>query len=151
MTIEMNMKKYYYTIGEVSQLLAIKQHVIRYWETEFPQLNPRKEHGRNRRYSLENVETLKKIKDMLYEQRYTIEGARQRLAQQNKSKHDQLEFDFQEPTGTPKNQLLITMQELRRYTLKIQSEFNDLWESLRPTSAADSIPDSDNEPVVEKE
>jgi DNA-binding transcriptional MerR regulator len=72
------MTKYYYTIGEVSNLLDVKAHVLRYWESEIPAIRPKKS-GHQRRYSLQQIETLKKIKDMLYNQRYTIEGARQKL------------------------------------------------------------------------
>ncbi|MEF3694428.1 MAG: MerR family transcriptional regulator [Candidatus Cloacimonadota bacterium] len=73
------MKKHYYTIGEVGNLLDLKPYVIRYWETEFHQLRPRKDEGRIRKYSEENILLLKKIKAMLYDQKFTIEGARQKL------------------------------------------------------------------------
>lgn len=71
--------KHFYTIGEVSELLGVKPHVIRYWESEFSMLRPRRDGGRNRRYTQENILLLKKIQDMLYNQRYTIEGARAKL------------------------------------------------------------------------
>lgn len=74
------MTKYYYSIGEVSNLLDVKPHVLRYWESEIPAIRPKKS-GHQRRYTLEQIETLKKIKDMLYHERYTIEGARQKLKQ----------------------------------------------------------------------
>ncbi len=73
------MKKYFYTIGEVSNLLGEKPYVIRYWESEFSFLKPRKDEGRIRKYSEENIQLLKKIQDMLHNQRFTIEGARQKL------------------------------------------------------------------------
>jgi DNA-binding transcriptional MerR regulator len=73
------MAKYYYTIGEVSNLLGVKPYVVRYWESEFSFLKPRKGDGRIRKYSSENIELLKRIKDMLYNQRFTIEGARQKI------------------------------------------------------------------------
>jgi DNA-binding transcriptional MerR regulator len=123
------MKKYYYTIGEVSRLLDLKQHVIRYWETEFPQLHPRKEKGRNRRYSEENIEILRKIKDMLYEQRYTIDGARLKLNQQQQNKKVEqleLEFDFQIPEpvtiqpNTPAAETLL--RDLQTRLLSLQQE-----------------------------
>lgn len=72
------MKKYYYTIGEVSNLLNVKPHVIRYWESEFPWIKPKKNSGRIRKYSEKQVLLLRKIYDLLYNQRYTIEGARQK-------------------------------------------------------------------------
>lgn len=71
--------KYFYTIGEVSNLLGVKPHVIRYWESEFSFLRPRKSDGRIRKYSEENVQLLRRIQDMLHNQRFTIEGARQKL------------------------------------------------------------------------
>jgi len=75
-------KKYYYTIGEVSNLIDVKPHVIRYWESEFSALRPKKSGGRIRKYSEDHILLLKKIKDMLYNQRFTIEGARQKLKQE---------------------------------------------------------------------
>jgi DNA-binding transcriptional MerR regulator len=86
------MKKFYYTIGEVSNLLELKPYVIRFWETEFHQLKPRKDRGRNRQFTEEHIELLKKIKDMLYTQKFTIDGARQKLKQEKK--HDQMEIDL---------------------------------------------------------
>jgi DNA-binding transcriptional MerR regulator len=87
------MKKFYYTIGEVSNFLELKPYVIRYWETEFPQLRPRKDHGRNRQFTEEHIELLKKIKDMLYTQKFTIDGARQQLKQGRKAP-EQMEIDL---------------------------------------------------------
>lgn len=94
------MKKFYYTIGEVSNLLDIKPYVIRYWETEFHQLKPRKENGRNRQFTEEHIELLKRIKDMLYNQKFTIDGARQKLKQVKKTQETvQMELDlFDNPT-----------------------------------------------------
>jgi DNA-binding transcriptional MerR regulator len=92
------MKKFYYTIGEVSNLLEIKPHVIRYWETEFAQLKPRKEHGRNRQFTEEHIDLLRRIKDMLYNQKFTIDGARQRLKQMKKNQ-EQIELDLFIPSA----------------------------------------------------
>lgn len=79
------MKKYFYTIGEVSNLLGEKPYVIRYWESEFSFLRPRREEGRIRKYSEDNIELLRKIQDMLHNQRYTIEGARQKLKEERRA------------------------------------------------------------------
>ena len=79
------MRKYFYTIGEVSNLLGEKPYVIRYWESEFSFLRPRREEGRIRKYSQENIELLRRIQDMLHNQRYTIEGARQKLKEERRS------------------------------------------------------------------
>ncbi len=79
------MKKYYYTIGEVSNLLGVKPYIIRYWETEFPGLNAIKSEGRIRKYNEQQVLLLRRIYDLLYNQRYTIEGAR-KIIKQEKTK-----------------------------------------------------------------
>ena len=71
--------KRYFTIGEVSELCAVKPHVLRYWEQEFPQLKPVKRRGNRRYYQREDVLTIRQIRSLLYEQGYTIGGARQRM------------------------------------------------------------------------
>ena len=73
------MKKAYYSIGEVSEILELKAYVIRYWETEFSQIKPKKVNGRTRKYTNEDIEVLKLIKHVLYDKRFTIDGARQYL------------------------------------------------------------------------
>ena len=69
----------YFTIGEVSDLCAVKPHVLRYWEQEFPQLNPVKRRGNRRYYQRQDVLMIRQIRALLYDQGFTIGGARQRL------------------------------------------------------------------------
>jgi DNA-binding transcriptional MerR regulator len=71
--------KRYFTIGEVSELCAVKPHVLRYWEQEFPQLKPVKRRGNRRYYQRHDVLIIRQIRGLLYEQGFTIGGARQRL------------------------------------------------------------------------
>ena len=71
--------KRYFAIGEVSRLCALKPHVLRYWEQEFPQLNPVKRRGNRRYYRQEDVLTIRQIRALLYDEGYTIDGARQRM------------------------------------------------------------------------
>src|SRR5229473_8333998 len=71
--------KRYFTIGEVSDLCAVKPHVLRYWEQEFTQLKPVKRRGNRRYYQHHEVLLIRRIRDLLYEQGFTINGARQRL------------------------------------------------------------------------
>ncbi len=71
--------KLYFKIGEVSELLGLEAYVLRYWETEFPQLAPKKSGTGHRLYRRKDVELLLRIKHLLYEKRFTIEGARQSL------------------------------------------------------------------------
>jgi len=74
-------EKLYFTIGEVAELCQLKQHVLRYWEQEFEQLNPAKRRGNRRYYLRFDVLLVRKIRELLYEQGYTIEGARHSLAE----------------------------------------------------------------------
>jgi DNA-binding transcriptional MerR regulator len=71
--------KRYFTIGEVSDLCAVKPHVLRYWEQEFPQLKPVKRRGNRRYYQRQDVLIIRQIRSLLYEEGFTIGGARQRL------------------------------------------------------------------------
>jgi DNA-binding transcriptional MerR regulator len=71
--------KRYFTIGEVSELCDVKPHVLRYWETEFPTLKPVKRRGNRRYYQRHDVLMIRQIRGLLYENGYTIGGARQRL------------------------------------------------------------------------
>jgi len=71
--------KRYFTIGEVSDLCAVKPHVLRYWEQEFPQLKPVKRRGNRRYYQRQDVLVIRQIRALLYDQGFTIGGARQRL------------------------------------------------------------------------
>ena len=72
-------KKLYYSIAEVSQITQLKQYVLRYWETEFQDLRPAKNRAGNRIYRKSDIMLLFMIKRLLYQDKYTIEGARQRL------------------------------------------------------------------------
>ncbi|MET1253624.1 MerR family transcriptional regulator [Aliikangiella maris] len=71
--------KRYFTIGEVSELCLVKPHVLRYWEQEFPQLKPVKRRGNRRYYQREDVLVIREIRELLYDQGFTIGGARQQL------------------------------------------------------------------------
>ena len=71
--------KRYFTIGEVSELCAVKAHVLRYWEQEFTQLRPVKRRGNRRYYQHHEVLLIRRIRELLYEEGFTISGARQRL------------------------------------------------------------------------
>ncbi len=111
------MKKYFYTIGEVSNLLGVKPYVIRYWESEFSFLKPRREEGRIRKYSEENILLLKKIQDMLHNQRFTIEGARQKLKEERRSSRQGKASTQAEPLAPELKQ---TLAELRSQLQQIR-------------------------------
>ena len=80
-----DIKKLYYSIGEVSQMVELKAYVLRYWETEFKQLAPSKNRAGNRTYRQKDIDLIFKIKDLLYNKKYTINGARSLLS--SKSSH----------------------------------------------------------------
>ena len=72
-------KKLYYSIGEVSEITELKQYVLRYWESEFSQLSPSKNSAGNRNYRKSDIDLINEIKDLLYDRRFTIKGAKQHL------------------------------------------------------------------------
>jgi len=72
--------KRYFSIGEVSELCAVKPHVLRYWEQEFPQLSPVKRRGNRRYYQRQDVLTIRQIRSLLYDRGFTIGGARLQMS-----------------------------------------------------------------------
>ena len=86
--------KRYFTIGEVSELCSVKPHVLRYWEQEFPQLKPVKRRGNRRYYQRQDVLLIRQIRGLLYDQGFTIGGARQRMSgeeiQEDNSQYKQM-------------------------------------------------------------
>jgi len=80
-------KKLYYSIGDVSQMTSLKQYVLRYWETEFSILSPEKNKAGNRRYRKEDIKIIRHIKELLYDKKFTIRGAKQYLEDYYKNKN----------------------------------------------------------------
>jgi DNA-binding transcriptional MerR regulator len=77
-------QKLFFRIGEVCDLIKVQPHVLRYWETEFPMLAPQKNRAGQRVYRRKDVEMVLRIRDLLYEEKFTIAGARKRLAEENR-------------------------------------------------------------------
>ena len=117
-------KKLYYSIGEVSEITGLKPYVLRYWETEFPNLSPGKNRAGNRTYTEENINTILEIKRLLYDERFTIEGARQYF------KNDQADS---QSTGRSISATGFTREkDLARKALEdVQESLNDLIELIR--------------------
>ncbi len=86
--------KLYRSISEVSEMLDVKPHVLRYWETQFSILKPRKNRAGNRVYRPEDLKVLFRIRELLYERRFTIEGARKKISDEKKEKEPQVELGF---------------------------------------------------------
>ena len=114
--------KRYFTIGEVSQLCGVRSYVLRYWEQEFDQLRPMKRRGNRRYYQHHEVLLIRKIRELLYEQGFTISGARNRLG------------DGREVPQDPDAAVRLTAQEL----LALRTELMSISEML--ASAASSLP-----------
>jgi DNA-binding transcriptional MerR regulator len=110
-------KKAYYSIGDVCDLTGLKPHVLRYWETQFDILRPTKNRAGNRIYRPKDVELILLVKNLLYEQKYTIEGANQKLL--GLRKEGDLEEEQHEVLGP---EFLASMKE----------DLEDLLKILRP-------------------
>ncbi|GGC00360.1 transcriptional regulator [Oxalicibacterium flavum] len=110
--------KRYFTIGEVSELCGVKPHVLRYWEQEFTQLKPVKRRGNRRYYQHHEVLLIRRIRELLYEQGFTISGARNKL---DSRILDAEEGDAQEESGAQNARLL-----------EIRNELQDILSLLRP-------------------
>jgi len=93
-------QKLYYSIGEVSDLLKVKPHVLRYWESQFPVLSPKKNRAGNRTYRVRDIKLLLAIQTLLYDRKYTIAGARRKLKEFNNDPSviaEQLNIPFADP------------------------------------------------------
>ena len=116
-------KKLYYSIGEVSKITELKAYVLRYWETEFKQLKPPKNRAGNRTYRQSDIDLILYIKDLLYTKRFTIEGARHQLATEKDGKKE----DVAAPVESPQQAAPAKKETL----LKIKQELETLLEMLR--------------------
>ena len=105
--------KFYFKIGEVSRILGVKPYVLRFWESEF-RISPTKNKSQHRVYRRQDVETLLEIKRLLYEERFTIEGAREKLKTHAKSKR-QLSLELDE------NPFKAELKRIKKDITKIQA------------------------------
>jgi len=97
--------KRYFRIGEASRIVGVEPYVLRFWESEFPQVRPRRADSNQRTYRREDLETLLEIKRLLHDERMTIEGAKQRLKQQ-KAEGTPLDISFIEIIKAELNEIL---------------------------------------------
>ena len=110
--------KLYFKIGEVSEIIGVEPYVLRYWETEFPALKPTKSRSQQRMYRKRDVELLIEIKRLLYDEMYTIAGAKKQLTKSgDKSPSSQLNLELPEPRDS----------ELLR---KVEKELGDLLKTV---------------------
>ena len=121
----MAIKKLYYSIGEVAEIIAVKPHVLRYWESEFSILAPSKNRAGNRIYKEKDVLIVRFIKDLLYNKKFTIEGAKQKLS--NLKKYELSDFEKNQALGNK------SRKEIDRYkdaVTKIKHSLKDMLELL---------------------
>ncbi len=104
--------KYYYTISEVCKITGLKSHVLRFWEKKFPQLHPKRKKRGNRYFTTEDIEIIKKIKYLLYDKKFTIDGAKKRLKKGS---------DFSEMTSS---KILYLSDAQSNFLKKIKNELN---------------------------
>ena len=116
-------KKLYYSIGEVSKMTELKAYVLRYWETEFKQLKPPKNRAGNRTYRQSDIDLILYIKDLLYTKKFTIEGARHQLATEKDGK--------KESVAAPVESVEQVAPASKETLLKIKQELETLLEILR--------------------
>ena len=104
--------KPFFKIGEAARLCAVKPYVLRYWETEFRSIKPQKTRSRQRLYRRQDIELLLRIRNLLYDQRFTIEGARSRLRE--------LGHDESAPPPVPPPQVDVeTMRKIKEAVLEL--------------------------------
>ncbi len=124
------MPKHYYQIGEVANMLGVRKHTLRYWEAEFPKFNPHKNNSGKRSYTLEDIEILKKIKFLLYEQNFSIEGARKKMAASSEITVPEELSHFSKPHAEIKKKLTAKIEKIQD-TITLNPAANQTLEKKR--------------------
>ena len=114
--------KLYYRIGEVSEIVGVEPHVLRYWETEFRSIRPQKSRKGQRIYSRRDVDKLLKVKDLLYSHGFTIAGARKRLREGGAEPETQVAVVAPPEVKRPGTQLRVALSEIRRDIVALLAE-----------------------------
>ncbi len=103
--------KRYFSIGEASELCAVKPHVLRYWELEFPQIKPVKRRGNRRYYQRKDLDAIRTIRGLLYDRGFTVSGARQQLLFDSNPKNTDNSEDFLQEILADLEQLLLELRQ----------------------------------------
>ena len=117
-------KKLYYSIGDVSEMTVLKQYVLRYWETEFSILSPEKNKAGNRRYRKEDIIVIRDIKDLLYDKKFTIRGAKQYLKDYYKNQNSDTNI-VNISSRILDKEFLIDLKEKLEETLQLLTKLRD--------------------------
>ena len=122
--------KRYFTIGEVGDLCGVKPHVLRYWEQEFTQLRPMKRRGNRRYYQHHEVQMIRKIRDLLYEQGFTISGARNKMQEIQELERDKKRSVETRADGSVES--LLDFQSEPAYHFQVPATLSDSqWQQVR--------------------
>ena len=126
-------KKLYYSISEVSKITGLEQYVLRYWESEFPELKPQKNRAGNRIYTNKDIQLILFIKKLLRDERYTIEGAKQVLKTYSPGQEHDFGREEEEEVEDPAQTALLFEPEgkLREDLLKVKQFLEDFRERIR--------------------
>ncbi len=120
-------KKLYYSISEVCKLTGLKSYVLRYWETEFRELKPPKNRAGNRTYRKKDIDTINNIKELLYDKKFTIEGARNQLAI---TPQDSKQSEDDTPETTEKSKSGVTRTKTSAKEASVLLEVRDQLKSI---------------------
>ena len=103
--VQISDDKRYFRIGEASRIVGVEPYVLRYWESEFSEIRPQRADSRQRTYQKKDIETLLKVKKLLYEEKMTIKGAKQRLRQE-KTEKPTVDYPFLQDLNTELHEIL---------------------------------------------
>jgi DNA-binding transcriptional MerR regulator len=106
----------YFSISEVAELLQLRPHVLRYWETQFPMLRPRKGRSGSRQYRQREVDLLRRIRELLYEKGFTLKGAKRRLRMEQKkdTEDKQLDLGVENPYAEGLSDIRKELEEIQK-------------------------------------
>ncbi len=131
---DLSIKKLYYSISEVSKLTSVEQYILRYWETEFEQLHPQKNRAGNRIYTNKDISIILKIKTLLRDKKYTIEGAKKILNENsdveilNEVKDEELKPKINREESVDKES--VPKDDLRKDLLEIKNDLEEIYRLL---------------------
>ncbi|MFC1607731.1 MerR family transcriptional regulator [Candidatus Latescibacterota bacterium] len=111
-------KKLYYSISEVADMTGLKPHILRFWEGEFPMLKPRKNRAGNRAYTERDIKIIGLIKQLLYDEKYTIDGAKKRMKSDKDFLNTQLSLPFKKE--------IVNLSDVRDDLLKLMEMVDSL-------------------------
>ncbi len=146
--------KMYYSISEVSEMTEVKPHVLRYWESEFPTLRPKKNRAGNRNYRPKDIKVVLVIRNLLYKEKYTIGGARKKLQETYGNPDpliDQMQIPFSDPHA---RQILLTIKnDLQDLRSMILGDDEETEENIEVEVEVEDVPSGktlEEEPIPEK-